>query len=660
MTPPEVHRAGWGVIKNFPVGTSDAWQYAHLISAIYNGAHSGIDIANQAGQVPAELHKGIRQLLNPDPATRLPMADFISNGLLHPAAAWFKNPFIEANLFLENIAVKELSEKEAFFRGLEKDIDRFPDAFRKNKILPQLLQAVEYGAASPKVLSLILKIGKSVSDTSQVCAVVVKLFANQDRAIRFSLIQNLDPIIGWLADKRTINDKIFPQMVTGFQDTIPQLREETIKACLKLAPKLNSRNINTELVKHLSTLQSDADASVRTNATICFGKIAQFMSDSTRRKTLIPCLGTAVKDTFAPARSAALQALVACQSYFNAEDAATRLVPGVAPLVLDRDTNVRKSAIKALNIFVGTLCEHAAELPDIDTTKEDPNASGSMHQVASQVAAGVTGWAGWNSISSYTKKLWNEDGPKSSDVSSANSPTGSAISESQQAPPSTSAPSLQVESKPADPMSMDLFASSLPDTSAKLSVAASLGSDSLAKGGPQSFQPKVSSGLRHSGDFASFKPATSNKPTFSSATSSPTPEFGQIGASGGGMKLGLKSDPFADLGAWDSPSPPFSSSASAPKKTSPIPAARSTPPVQNVKPPPGFNSDLSALLGPPLIPSTTPQNKPKNNEWSNDGWGDDDWDAKPAKPQSKKQSFSDDWGMYALAKSPLMHKLSDD
>lgn len=48
---------------------------------------------------------------------------------------------------------------------------------------------------------------------------------------------------------------------------------------LLLAPKLNDVNLNTELMKHFARLQSrDDQGPIRTNTTVCLGKIAQYLN----------------------------------------------------------------------------------------------------------------------------------------------------------------------------------------------------------------------------------------------------------------------------------------------------------------------------------------------------------------------------------------------
>lgn len=86
----------------------------------------------------------------------------------------------------------------------------------KMKVLPELLKSVEFGGGGPKVLEAILKIGKTLSSdeyTAKLTPVIVRLFANPDRALRVCLLDNLPLMIDNLPQK-LVNDKIFPHMVS--------------------------------------------------------------------------------------------------------------------------------------------------------------------------------------------------------------------------------------------------------------------------------------------------------------------------------------------------------------------------------------------------------------------------------------------------------------
>lgn len=83
------------------------------------------------------------------------------------------------------------------------------------KVLPELLKSVEFGGGGAKVFGTVMQIGTKLSDEeyeTQITPVVVRLFANPDRAIRVCLLNNFPLMIDHLPQK-VVTDKIFPQMV---------------------------------------------------------------------------------------------------------------------------------------------------------------------------------------------------------------------------------------------------------------------------------------------------------------------------------------------------------------------------------------------------------------------------------------------------------------
>lgn len=68
--------------------------------------------------------------------------------------------------------------------------------------------------------------------------------------------------------------------VTGFTDLAPLVREQTVKAVLVVVPKLSDRIINGELLRYLAKTANDEQPGIRTNTTICLGKIAKNLGSS--------------------------------------------------------------------------------------------------------------------------------------------------------------------------------------------------------------------------------------------------------------------------------------------------------------------------------------------------------------------------------------------
>ena len=88
----------------------------------------------------------------------------------------------------------EQAQRNRFFIELDKSLHLFPDRFSHYKILPQLLNAFEFGGAGSSVLAPLLKIGRSLESEEyqkKIVPCIVKLFNSNDRATRLNLLQQV-------------------------------------------------------------------------------------------------------------------------------------------------------------------------------------------------------------------------------------------------------------------------------------------------------------------------------------------------------------------------------------------------------------------------------------------------------------------------------------
>lgn len=73
---------------------------------------------------------------------------------------YFSNDLVECLVFLEEIQIKESSEKGVFFNKLPALLENFPDNLSKHKVLPQLINAFDFGNAGASVLAPLFKVMK--------------------------------------------------------------------------------------------------------------------------------------------------------------------------------------------------------------------------------------------------------------------------------------------------------------------------------------------------------------------------------------------------------------------------------------------------------------------------------------------------------------------
>ena len=199
----------------------------------------------------------------------------------------------------------------------------------------------------------------------------------------------------------------------------PVVREQTLKSVLVIITKLSDRTINGDLLKQLAKTANDEQPGIRTNTTICLGKIAKNLGTSSRSKVLIAAFTRSLRDPFVHARNAALMALGATVEHFSDEDCAAKILPVVCPLVIDKEKIIRDSANRAIDTYLQRVRKAADEMPE--TALPPAQAAGSnvaprmgTPQASEQSGGGWTGWA----ISSFTNKLSAAAG----EMQSANSP----------------------------------------------------------------------------------------------------------------------------------------------------------------------------------------------------------------------------------------------
>ena len=288
--------------------------------------------------------------------------------------------------------------------------DDFPEEFFKVKVLPELLKSVEFGGGGPKSFALVMKIASKLSEDEygmQITPVIVRLFTSPDRALRVCLLDNLPLMIDHLSQK-IVTDKIFPQMVTGFGDLAPVVREQTVKAVLVVVPKLSDRVLNGELLRHLAKTANDDQPGIRTNTTICLGKIARNLGAGSRAKVLSAAFSRALRDPFVHARNAALMALAATADIFGEDDCAIKMLPAICPSLVDKEKMIRDQANKTLTIYLERVRTYGVTLPD--TVLPTPETASAPNTRISSPQPGMgTQMMGW-AISSFTNKLGSATG----------------------------------------------------------------------------------------------------------------------------------------------------------------------------------------------------------------------------------------------------------
>ncbi|GAA5904553.1 hypothetical protein JCM8208_004814 [Rhodotorula glutinis] len=431
---PEVRKGGWTALKQCDPSALDSYLLHLFLFTIFNGPlpssylspSSDIPSLPQTrGSIPPALFQPWRRLGNPNPAARLKMSAFLDLGT-HPGEGWWpSNRLVKLSAALEGFALATEDERTALIRTLKAissgaanaKTAPLPSGFLKHKVLPSLVHTFEFSGGTggaPLLLPVILDLSRDGLDDKTydraVLQPVVRAFATPDRAMRMALLEHLDKYADRLAAK-DVNERVWPHLQTGFGDVVAVIREATVKSIPLIAPKLNDRILNNDLLRVLGKTQTDVEPGIRTNTCILLSRLSRHLQASTQRKVLIPAFARALRDPFVHARSAGLMALMATCEVFEKEDLAGKVIPAMSICLVDREKTVRDQAYKAMDMFVKKCEALTANMPDTALAPEAAAQQPAL-QAAAQTqpglatsATGAAGaLAGW-AFASVSKKL---------------------------------------------------------------------------------------------------------------------------------------------------------------------------------------------------------------------------------------------------------------
>eukprot|EP01083_Nonionella_stella_P072077 194099_1 len=423
--PMEVARDNWnGVVSKSCAWSIDAWCFGCVIYECFNGSLSRPQNLTSTGQIPKQILPEYRKLLNNNPDIRISPAKLRDS-------AFMNNPLVKTIDFLQNIALKSEVEMMQFFKGLAKNIDKFPKACCCYKILPILTHALQHGSeTNSSVLTSVLKIGKHLSPEDyekMVVPCVVKLFSSNERSTRLNLLANMGDYIDSLNNK-IVTDSIFPSVASGFSDTLPVLREQTVRSMCLIAPKLSSSVLHSKLLLYLNKLQTDMEPAIRTDTVIVFGKIAENIGEDKRARTLYSAFARALKDSFSPARLCAIQAFQACAKHFAPDQISKQVIPVIAPHTLDPDKNVRAATFQCIKDLMPFLEKQSKKMAEMEETQVNGVEPSSAQSTASRSAVKAIGSFSQWAVSSLKTKVYGniENGHTSQQSSEGGNVAGSS------------------------------------------------------------------------------------------------------------------------------------------------------------------------------------------------------------------------------------------
>jgi SCY1-like protein 1 len=198
---------------------------------------------------------------------------------------------------------------------------------------------------------------------------------------------------------------------------------------LTIIGKLSDRTINGELLKYLAKTSNDEQPGIRTNTTICLGKISKNLGVGSRSKILIAAFTRSLRDPFVHARNAALMALAVTPDFFSEDECASKILPSLCPCLVDKEKLVRDQATKTMDMYLTKVRKFASTMPDsVLPPPTAAEATATAPRMSTPQPSEAASWAGW-AISSFTNKISTAAGeiePASNGTPALESRPGSA------------------------------------------------------------------------------------------------------------------------------------------------------------------------------------------------------------------------------------------
>ncbi|XP_026816628.1 N-terminal kinase-like protein [Rhopalosiphum maidis] len=385
----------------------DIWGLGVLIWEVFNGPLSNQSALKMSKKIPKEILTIYPKLIAVDPMNR-PSYDIVISMLREQG--YFGNDLEKTMTSLSQYHILDDFQRAAFLEKLPSLLETFPKNIALYNVLPSLLEMFNYVKEQKVIFRSMIKLSAMLDDhefEEKIVPCIVKLFESNDRATRLLLLSTIELYASRLkAD--LLNTNIFPLLVSGLADANPTIRELTVRSMVYISSKLNYNNLNVELMRHFARLQmKDDQGSIRTNTTVCLGKIAQHLDPKNRSKILSSAFSRALKDPFQPSRIAGVSAFSATQQYYPLIEVSTRVLPALCQVTLDPEKGVRDIAFQTIKGFLGKL----------ENVSEDERLKEKMEEeVTNTTNPAIPGWAGW-AVTTVTSKFYSSKIPQKDDKS---------------------------------------------------------------------------------------------------------------------------------------------------------------------------------------------------------------------------------------------------
>lgn len=387
----------------------DAWGLGCLVYETVGPRHGQVPVRERTAglhtadirncrQIPGTLQKDYSRLCAEDPRTDFHVARFIENCNFITSS-----DYVQTLREVDQLAFLDAAASSSLFDRLSNAVHTFPQRATLHYVLPKLTDHVRRGAAPSTlcdVVGPVISIVRTVQDHDLfqqfVTPALVALFQSQDRSLRLRLLHHVEAFSIKVSED-TLNMELWPLYAKGFTSSIPSIREHSARSLVHVAPRLSQAIMGTEVPKLLQQLQQDPDGAIRTNATICLCLVANYIPAEQRSRVLVVGFGRMLKDPFAASRFAALQSFSANLDIMAPKQLADMIIPGVSPLTLDEEANVRGMAFIVLSKAITLLEKEHNSRPATESSNNDPISMLPTPAAPPGSQAANWGWSAWGS-----------------------------------------------------------------------------------------------------------------------------------------------------------------------------------------------------------------------------------------------------------------------
>ena len=114
---------GGGSSGSTKLGAADMWSLGCLIWEVYNGELQRPEALKKVQSIPKKLLEPFVKLISANPRSRPSPTKFLKEA--RTKGKYLQNSFVDSNLFLDELAIKEPEAKSKFYKDLPASIDRY-------------------------------------------------------------------------------------------------------------------------------------------------------------------------------------------------------------------------------------------------------------------------------------------------------------------------------------------------------------------------------------------------------------------------------------------------------------------------------------------------------------------------------------------------------